>query len=272
VTGEVSMIAEAETELFTAYEWAIVRMATCMPASATRNPPLLVFASVEFVHSSRPQPDSTPLNDDSVPPHIEGSSGLRVYFRRVGMKSSEALGWYRDASKGKLTVPVAADPAERGRFDGRPLNGPPVVEEPRWPRLAFPVPDQSLFGGVLRAYPTPFLGAGAAPARIHRLMASADPYLDSVVDDLRACDWLAPRLHFRIEEYRELLGSLILVAPDPQVEKVSQYFVRDAEKAERLVTQVPYSTKLNGGLTRLNAPARYWQKPSRRDSIGLNSA
>jgi hypothetical protein len=231
------MIAEAEAEFLTAYKWAIVRMATCIPASATPNPPLLVFASVEFVHSGRPQPDSTPLNKD-VPPHIEGSSGLRVYFRRVGMRSSEALGWYLDASKGKLTVPIPAAPDERGRFDGGPLSGPPVIEEPRWPRLAFPVPDQSLFGGVLRAYPTPFLGAGAAPARIHRLMASADPYLDSLADDLRACDWLAPRIHFRIEEYPELLGSLVLVAPDPQVEKVSQYFVRDAEKNERLVTQV----------------------------------
>jgi hypothetical protein len=173
-----------------------------------------------------------------VPPYIEGSSGLRVYFRRVGMKSSEALGWYRAAAKGELTVPMAADPAERGRFDGRPLSGPPVIDEPRWPRLAFPLPDQSLFGGVLRAYPTPFLGSGAAPARIHRLMASADPYLESLADDIRACDWLASRIHFRIEEYRELLGSLILVAPDPQVEKVSQYFVRDARKHERLVTQV----------------------------------
>jgi hypothetical protein len=238
VIGKVSMIAEAEAELFTAYEWAIVRLTTCMPTSAAPNPPLLVFASLEFVHSGRPQPDSTPLDRKGIPPHIEGTSGLPVYFRRVGMKSSEALSWYREASEGKLTIPVPADPAERGSFDGKPLSGPPVVEEPRWPRLAFPVPDQSLFGGVLRAYPTPFLGPGAAPARIHRLMASADPYLDSLADDLRACDWLAPRLHFRIEEYRELLGSLVLVAPDPQVEKVSQYFVRDAEKNERLVTQV----------------------------------
>jgi hypothetical protein len=232
------MTAEAEADVFASYEWAIVRLATCMPASATSNPLLLAFASLEFVHTGRPQPDSTPLGKKDVPPHIEGMSGLRVYFRRVGMKSSEALSWYREAAEGKLTIPVPADPAERGSFDGRPLSGPPVVEEPRWPRLAFPVPDQALFGGVLRAYPTPFLGPGAAPARIHRLMASADPYLDSLADDLRACDWLAPRLHFRIEEYPELLGSLVLVAPDPQVEKISQYFVRDAEKSERLVTQV----------------------------------
>jgi hypothetical protein len=45
------MMAEAEAKLFTAYEWAIVRMATCMPVSATPNPPLLVFASLEFVRA-----------------------------------------------------------------------------------------------------------------------------------------------------------------------------------------------------------------------------
>src|SRR5450756_1175990 len=135
------MIAEAEADLFTAYEWAIVRLATCMPTSAASNPPLLVFASLEFVHSGRPQPDSTPLDQKGIPPHIEGTSGLRLYFRRVGMKSSEALSWYREASAGKLTIPVPADPAERGSFDGRPLSGPSVVEEPRWPCLAFPVPD-----------------------------------------------------------------------------------------------------------------------------------
>jgi hypothetical protein len=238
IDAVVMMTTEAGTELFANYKWAIVRLATCMPVSGASKPALLVFASLEFVHSGRPQPDSTPLNTKSVPPHIEGASGLRVYFRRVGMRASDALSWYRAASKGSLTVPLPADAAEQGSFDGSSLRAPTLIEEPQWPRLGFPAPDQTLFGGVMRTYPTPFLGPGAAPARIHRLMASADPDLESLVDDTLACDWLAPRIHFRIEEYPELLGGLVLVAPDPQVEKVSQYFVRDREKRERLVTQV----------------------------------
>jgi hypothetical protein len=229
---------EAKVDLFDSYEWAIVRMATCIPAASASAEALLVFASLEFVHAGRPRPDSTPLDGKHVPPYVEATSGLRVYFRRVGMKAADALNWYVEASKKRPTVPVPVDPAERGRFDGGPLRGANVVEEPRWPRLAFPVPDQSLFGGVLRAYPTPFLGPGAVPARIHRLMAYADPDLEALADDRQICDWLATRVHFRIEKYRELLGSLVLVAPDPQVEKVSQYFVRDAEKNEKLVTHV----------------------------------
>jgi hypothetical protein len=229
---------EDEEKLFASYEWAIVRLATCTPDTEASHPPLLVFASLEFVHSDRPQPDSTPLESNGVPPHTRGLSGVRVYFRRVGMTASAALSWYREASKGNLSIPVPADPALRGRFDGGPLRGPALIEEPRWPRLALPVPDRSFLGGGLQTYPTPFLGPGSAPARIHRLMASGDPDLDSLSQDSLAGDWLAPRIHFRIEEYRELLGSIVLVAPDPQVRKVAQYFVRDANKKERLVTQV----------------------------------
>jgi hypothetical protein len=75
------MPAEDVTTLFDCYQFAIVRMATCLAIEEKARPPLLVFASLEFVHADRPCPDSTPLDGD-VPPHTrgDGSSGLRVYF------------------------------------------------------------------------------------------------------------------------------------------------------------------------------------------------
>ena len=76
-------------------------------------------------------------------------------------------------------------------------------------------------------------------------MAAADPDLESLPIDAAACNWLAPRIHFRIEDYRELMGGIVLVAPDPQVAKVTQYFSRDARKKERLVTQVQARAKQN---------------------------
>jgi hypothetical protein len=237
---------EDDTAFFDRYESAIVRLATCRAVNEKSQPPLLVFASLEFVHSDRPYPDSTPL-DDGIPPHTHsgGSSGLRVYFRRVAMRASDALHWYRGASRGNLTVPIPSDPADRGRFDGTPLRSPALIEEPPWPRLAFPISDESIFGGSQITYPTPFLGPGSMPARIHRLMPAADPDLDSLSRDLIACDWLAPRVHFRIDDYRELLGGIVLIAPDPQVGKVKQFFTRDASKKERLVTQVEARAKQN---------------------------
>ncbi len=250
-----------------------------MPASAASNPPLLVFASIEFVHSARPQPDSAPLSVRGVPPYIQGTSGLRVFFRRVGMRANEGLNWYREASKGTLTVPLPADAAEQGKFDGGPLRAPRLIEEPAWPRLGFPAPDQTLFGGLMKTYPTPFLGPGAAPARIHRLMASADPDLDSLTDDPLVRDWLAPRIHFRIEEYPELLGGLVLVAPDPQVENVSQYFVRDRHQKERLITQIqprPNQQLDNLNLTileeRLGVISTFRQLPVPSDGVVITEA
>jgi hypothetical protein len=76
-------------------------------------------------------------------------------------------------------------------------------------------------------------------------MSAADPDLESLARDPRLCDWLAPRVHFRVEDYLELLGSIVLIAPDPQVAKVKQYFTRDAARKERLVTQVQARARQN---------------------------
>jgi hypothetical protein len=233
-------MSQNSASIFDRYEWAIVRLATCRAISEKSRPSLLVFASLEFVHSGRPRPDSTPLNSDELPPYLRspGSYGLVAYFRRVAMNATEALRWYRSAADGILTIPVPDDPSERGRFDGTPLRSPILVDEPTWPQLAFPISDQSVFGSGDVTYPTPFLGPGALPARIHRLMSAADPDLEALARDPHLCAWLASRIHFRVEDYIELLGSIVLVAPDPQVAKVSQYFTRDAARKERLVTQV----------------------------------
>jgi hypothetical protein len=151
------------------------------------------------------------------------------------MRATDAVDWYEKAAAGKVTIPLAVDEGDRGRYDGGSLRAPSLTEEPPWPRFAFPIDSQSLFGGEAY-YPTPFVGPGAAPARIHRLMAAADPDLDILSRDLSVCEWLARRIHFRVDEYPELLGSIALVAPDPQVQSVRQYFARDKRGRERLVT------------------------------------
>ena len=110
--------------LFACYDWAIIRLVTRRRPGEKNRAPLLAFASLEFVHSGRPQPDSSPLNGD-IPPYEYGkASGLNVYFRRIGMNATDALSWYRQAASGKLSVPIPADPEEQGKFDGSPLRGP----------------------------------------------------------------------------------------------------------------------------------------------------
>jgi hypothetical protein len=228
---------ESEAAFLASYGSAIVRFATCRPSNKKAQPAVLVFASLEFVHCDRPAPDSTPLDDKGIPPKTKsrGPSRSQVYFRRVAMSAPDALAWYRQAMEGEVTSPLAADPADRGPHDGGPLRAPLLVEEPPWPRLAFPISDHALLGGG-SYYPTPFVGPGAAPARIHRLMSAADPDLEVLTQDLAVCSWLSSRIHFRIDDYPELLGNIVLLAPDPQVRSVKQYFTRDEDQKERLVT------------------------------------
>ena len=237
---------ESEAAFLASYGSAIVRLATCRPGNKKAQLPLLVFASLEFVHSDRPAPDSTPLDDKGIPPRTQsrGPSRSQVYFRRVAMSAPDAIAWYRQAIGGEVTSPLAADPADRGPYDGGPLRTPLLLEEPPWPQLAFPISDNSLLGGELY-YPTPFMGPGAAAARIHRLMSAADPDLEALTRDSAVCSWLSSRIHFRIDDYPELLGSIVLVAPDPQVRSVKQYLTRDKDQRERLATVLQPRTGRN---------------------------
>ena len=79
-------------------------------------------------------------------------------------------------------------------------------------------------------------------------MAAADPDLEALARDDAACVWLAPRVHFRVDDYPELLGSIALVAPDPQVRSVKQYLTSDSNGTERFVTLVRprFKQKLEG--------------------------
>jgi hypothetical protein len=226
--------------IFENYRWAIIRLATAFPVAETSSSPLLVFASVEFVHSDRPQPGSTPLAESGFPPHTrgDGPSGLRVYFRQIGLAASDALLWYREVARGEPSVPFPTDERPPGGRDRIALRGPRLTDEPPWPSLSFPISDSSFLGGIKGTYPTPFLGSGASPARVHRLMPAADADLDALSRDPIACDWLAPRIHFRIDSYPELLGAAVVIAPDPQVAAVKQYFTQDGNGTERLVTFV----------------------------------
>jgi hypothetical protein len=232
---------DEEISTFGCYEYAIARLATVVPRAggdkSRVSAPLLVFASLEFLTTDRPVPDTTPLDRDDVPPHIRsGSSGSTIYFRRIAMTAGDALSWYKAAADGKLAPPRAACKRDRGRHDEKPLRAPNLTEEPPWPGLAFPVEGQALFGGEAY-YPTPFIGASASPARIHRLMAAADPDLIAFAEDEDACAWLAPRVHCRLDDYPELLGSIALVAPDPQVRSIRQYLTHKDGK-ESFVTAI----------------------------------
>ena len=113
-----------------------------------------------------------------------------------------------------------------------------------------PLADPSLFGSGDDLYPTPFIGAGAHPARVHRMLAPLAPLMERVVDDVGVRIWLQRRIHFDVARHDELVGGAVLVVPDPDVRVVHASMARDADDREHLVGEVlPRRGRTLEGLT-----------------------
>ena len=158
-------------------------------------------------------------------------------YRRVAMAGADAVVWYRALST-RPTLPIPSDEADRGRFDGTALTAAVMTDEPVWPSLSTPLANLTLFGSGDDLYPTPFIGAGSHPARVHRQLAVPTPLLERVLDDQVAIAWLKRRIHFDIGQHEELLGGAVLVVPDPDVRGVRSFMARDANGDEHLVGEV----------------------------------
>jgi len=242
-------VDEDQTLNIEGYHSAIVRLATVRDRSSAVHPHLL-FSSVELVTESRPQPDSTPLSENGVP-HVfrARDANLDLAFRRVAMNVANAVDWYRSL-KHKATLPIPQHEADRGRHDGTALQTSPMLDEPKWPSLSTPLADPSLFGSAEDLYPTPFLGSGAQPARVHRQLADLSPLLERVIADAEARAWLRRRINFDIGEHDELVGGAVLVVPDPDVRAVHTFMARDADGREHLVGEIlPRRGRSLNGLT-----------------------
>jgi hypothetical protein len=220
-----------------AYHSAIVRIATARDREEDERP-LLLFASVELVTSSRPEPDSSPINEKGVPQTFRGKrAAVDLAFRRAAMRAMDAVDWYR-ALPANPTLPIPGSDDDRGKYDGTSIRTALLTDEPAWPSLSTPLADPSLFGSDKDLYPTPFIGPGAYPAKIHRQFAALTPLLEKVLDDDAARTWLRRRIHFDVALYSELLGGAVLVVPDPDVASVRVFMAREEDDRERLVGEV----------------------------------
>ena len=220
-----------------AYHSAIVRIATMRDRSKIDRPHLL-FASVELITPSRPVPDTMRVDAKGVPQVYRNSKiGLDLAFRRVSMRAADAVDWYRSLQS-TPSLPIPLDDADRGRHDGTAIQTSPLIDEPAWPSCSTPLADPSLFGSGDDFYPTPFIGPGAHPARVHRQLAVLTPLMERVIGDDEAQRWLLRRIHFDVVRHDELLGGAVLVVPDPEVRAVRTFMARDADGREYLVGEV----------------------------------
>jgi hypothetical protein len=214
---------------------AVVRIATYFVRGETTS--RLVFATIELLAPGRPRPASGLLQEM----RPAGGTGARVYFRRVAMGAAEAIAWYEAAMRGNLVTPQPCDLVDDGAGrGGQPIAVGPWTTEPPWPALVLPLDGDPLLDPTWPGPDAPFIGSGAHPARISRLLGPSHMSLAALARDEAVSAFLKPRLHLDLARYPECQGGMALIVPDPIVREV-QMFVRPRsveELAETIVARI----------------------------------
>lgn len=209
------------------YAGAVIRLATLRKQRGQAGH--LLFATVSLLPRGRP-----------LPPPMEGlhqcpvgKSGETVFFRRVLLSVQEAVDWYRALGCGDDVSPTPSRNEERNsKYDGIKIEIPTLTDDPTWPYLGLPM-GEGLFSHLSEhSHPAPFMGN--TPARIHRRFGSQEGF-DLMLADDKAIAFVARRLHIDLRLYREYLGSIALVAPDPVLKQIDHFMIpASANRGERI--------------------------------------
>ena len=206
---------------------AVIRLATLQKQRGQAG--RLLFATVSLLPRGRPLPP--PMK--GIDQWSVGKTGETVFFRRVLLSVQEAVNWYRALGSGDDKSPTPSRNEERNsKYDGIKIEISTLTDDPAWPYLGLPMGD-GLFAHLSgRSHPAPFIGN--APARIHRRFGSQEGF-DLMLADDKAAAFVARRLHVDLRLYREYLGSIALVAPDPVLKQIDHFMIpASADKGERI--------------------------------------
>lgn len=209
------------------YAGAVIRLATLQKQRGQAGH--LLFATVSLLPRGRPLPPPMKgLDQCSV-----GKTGETVFFRRVLLNVQEAVGWYRALGNGDDKSPTPSQSEEcNSNYDGRNIEVSTLTDDPAWPYLGFPMGEGGFAHLSGRSDPAPFIGN--APARIHRRFGSQEGF-DLMLSDDKAVAFVARRLHLDLRLYREYLGSITLVAPDPILKQIDHFMIpASADRGERI--------------------------------------
>lgn len=222
------------------FNHAVVRFSCLQPKG--EKVPHLVFASVEMLPSGRAVPDETPLDDKGFPPSLSTKAG-RLSFRRVALTAQAALDWYRSID----TLPDASGPHVGSPLAHSPLADEPAWSEAIWPALVVPIPSPIFPCPMEDDRIDPFTGANREAVRVHRRLTVGDPAVDALRNlsvELRqkAFEWLRLRTWVDFDFYPELLGSVALVVPDPELLKLRVRLDRDDAARKTIVVNPDWRT------------------------------
>ncbi|WP_256369984.1 VPA1262 family N-terminal domain-containing protein [Granulicella sp. S190] len=223
-------MAAQESEFADAFDWAVVRLATYFPASASQA--RLLFGSVSLLTRDRPRPLSS-----KGPDRYTLGNGKRgvVIFRRTVLRAQDAIAWYRNAGERGITTPVSSDSSEvEEKIDDISLSSTSFEDDPQWPSLGVPLGTDQFLNSGSPGDPAPFRGS-AAP-RVHRRFGDSTGF-EAVTSDNSAIRFLKRRLHLDLLDYSEYLGGLALAVPDPILRSVNHFLIpaQDVGGTERIV-------------------------------------
>ena len=219
-----------DSKFASAFDWAVVRLATYFPASASQA--RLLFGSVSLLTKNRPRPPTSSGADSHKVG--KGKSG-KVFFRRVVLSARDAITWYRSAGANGITTPMPTEPSEVEKMkDGIALSPTSFEDDPQWPSLGVPLGTDLFSNAGGPSDPAPFRGPGAP--RVHRRFGDNTGF-EAVIADGSAISFLKRRLHLDLSDYTEYLGGLALVVPDPMLRGVRHFLVpaQGADGPERVV-------------------------------------
>jgi hypothetical protein len=198
----------------TDYHGALVRLATMRAAGKQ----YLLFGYVELFPRDIPVPERFTAGERPwAVPNFGGDVTLAA--SALPMSTSDALAWYGEAARGRVTIPPTAPSVE--------IAAPPFGVEPALGRFCV--------GDIV-----PFSAQWHGGPRVHRLVPMEDPaeVVERLGSSAAAREWLVGNAGFDPFEYEEWLASLSLLAPDPLLTGVG-HFTRDrkADGSERVVLQ-----------------------------------
>lgn len=191
------------------FEWAEIRLATFDQR--------LLFATVKLLPKGRSKPELMNGVDNH---KLSGNRGC-LYVRRTVLTANDAVRWYRTIDEHSLT-PLPSCTSDRDtKYDGVKLQCTKMIDDPIWPNLGLPYGD-GLFSSLETVDPAPFIGNTSS--RVHRRFGD-DKGFDNLLSDSRALAFLARRLHVNLNSYREYLGSVVLLVPDPVLNKIDNFLI-----------------------------------------------
>lgn len=167
----------------------------------------LVFGLVELYPSELPPPDETAEMNSH---YRDDKISHRIYVKRYRLTLEAGLSWYTQCCAGRVVRPGDVQTGESPEL--LVLAG--WSEDPPWPNLV-------ATNGL------PFVARTWGTVRVHHLLPTGLP--DAVLrlkQHDNALEWFSDRLFFDLSEYREWVGSVHLLAPNPVFRELDRHWER----------------------------------------------